>query len=330
MANSNVTPIEILPVSAVIATIGRPKTLSVTLRSLAEQSRQPLELLIVDASTDSQTARLCERRVPGLASVIRYVRAREAGAAVQRNEGVLLATQSVIAFFDDDIRFAPCCLQRLWLALDSDAALGGVSAMITNQQYGKPGIASRILFRLLHGRPEQTYAGRCIGPALNLLPEDADHLPDVVPVDWLNTTCTLYKREALPKPPFPTVFKGYSLMEDVALSLTVAGGWKLANARTARIIHDSQPGDHKNDVMRRSRMEVVNRHYVMTRVMRRQAIADYLRFGLLLAFSVATSLRSTSAIARLPRHLLGIVMGLADILRGATQNPSTRQHGLGL
>ncbi len=57
----------------------------------------------------------------------------------------------------------------------------------------------------------------------------------MVPVEWLNTTCTLYRREALPDPPFLSHFTGYSLMEDLALSLTVGKRWKLANARGLRI-----------------------------------------------------------------------------------------------
>ena len=144
---------------------------------------------------------------------------------------------------------------RLWQALQSDTALGGVNAMITNQQYGTPGRVSRTLFRLLHGKPEATYAGKCIGPALNLLPEDRPDLPEVVPVEWLNTTCTLYRWKAMPQPPFPEHFTGYSLMEDVTLSLIVGRNWKLANARTARIYHDSQPGTHKQDISARTKME---------------------------------------------------------------------------
>ena len=321
---------QLLPVSAIIATLGRPNVLGVTLRTLAAQSAQPQELLIIDASIDSKTALLCQTPIPGLASKMRYFRAHKRGAASQRNEGVRLASQPVIGFFDDDIRFAPNCLHRLWLALDSDTALGGVSAMISNQQYATPGMISRMLFRILHGRSERSYAGRCIGPALNLLPEDDDQLPDVVPVDWLNTTCTLYRREALPTPPFPPIFREYSLMEDVALSLAVAQQWKLANARTAQIIHDSQPGAHKSDILRRARMEVVNRHYVMTKVMRRERVTDYAKFGLLMAFSIASSMRSAAGVAQVPRQVVGIVMGLADILRGSIGRSARRRADLAL
>ena len=69
--------------------------------------------------------------------------------------------------------------------------------MITNQQYHSPGRLSRFIYWLLDGsRP--TYAGRILGPAVNLLPEDRDDLGEVVPVDWLNLGCTLYRRDACP------------------------------------------------------------------------------------------------------------------------------------
>jgi len=60
----------------------------------------------------------------------------------------------------------------------------------------------------------------------------------------------MYRREAIPSPPFPEHFSGYSMMEDLTLSLVVGRKWKLANARTARIYHDSQPGTHKSNSAR--------------------------------------------------------------------------------
>src|SRR5439155_12035068 len=152
-----------------------------------------------------------------------------------------------------------------------------VNAMIVNQRYQPPGLASWLMFTLMHGRRENSFAGRVIGPAINLLPEDRDDLPEVVPVEWLNLGCTLYRREVLPSPPFDPMFTGYSLMEDLALSSEVGRSWKLANARTARIYHDSQRGDYKSDVADIARMQLVNRHYVMTEILHRRRIGDYLR-----------------------------------------------------
>lgn len=308
---------EALPVSAIVPTYNRTKALWKTLTSLEDQQTLPTQLIVVDASDDSSTQEMViefARRVSTFCSV-RWVAAERRGAAAQRNQGVLIATQPVIWFFDDDIQFEPECVSRLWRALHSDPRLGGVNAMIRNQCYQKPGRLSRNLFGLLHGSKQESYAGMCIGPALNLLPEDSPDLPLIVPVEWLNTTCVLYKRNVLPHPPFSANFIDYSLMEDLALSLTIGQKWKLANARTARIIHDSQPGNHKNSRRIVARMSLVNRHYVMTQILGRTRLSDYVKLGILESFGIVTSLYSSAEWIHLPASIIGKCIAIKDIIK---------------
>jgi glycosyltransferase involved in cell wall biosynthesis len=308
-------PAELIPVSVVIPTQDRAAVLHRTLESLAAQSHQPAHIILVDASEDQATRSLCvERAIPGLGSEVIWLAAKKRGAAIQRNQGVHECRHSVIGFFDDDILFEPDCLARLWRALQSDACLGGVNAMITNQRYQAPGRVSRLMFRWMAGRPEESYAGRVLGPAVNLLPEDRDDLPGVVPVEWLNTTCTLYRREALPQPPFPDIFTGYSLMEDLALSLTVGTHWQLANARTARIYHDSQPGRHKDELAETSQMELVNRYYVMNKVMRQRGFQNYARLALWELFQLTSCVIDGRGGIGLWRVLRGKILGLCNII----------------
>jgi GT2 family glycosyltransferase len=286
-----------------------------TIESLAAQGVQPLEIIVVDASDNPKTQQICEEGVLGLSSQMRWIKSLECGAATQRNQGVAVATQSLIWFLDDDILFEPDCVRRLWSAIESDQQLGGVNAMIVNQRYQMPGAISRFMFTLMHGRAEKTFAGKVIGPAINLLPEDRDDLPDVVPVEWLNTTCTMYRREALPSPPFDSFFRGYSLMEDLALSIRVAErGWKLANVRTARIFHDSQRGEHKSDVAARAEMELINRHYVMTKVLRKRGSLDYLRFAGWEFFQLAALSSSSSGRKQLFPHIAGRLRAVRKIV----------------
>ena len=277
-----------IPISAIVPTRNRPTILGRTLESLAAQEVFPAELIVIDGSEDVLSRQLVEEytaQSPPDSKVI-WLAATELGAAAQRNQGVAIATQPIICFFDDDILFEPGCLERLWTALQRDTELGGVNATILNQQYGSPGRISRSVFRLLHGKDEQSYAGKCIGPAVNLLPEDRPDLPEVVPVEWLNLGCTLYRREALPEPVFPGQFTGYSLMEDLTLSLVVGRHWKLANARTARIFHDSQPGSHKENLVEVTQMQLVNRHFVMTEILGQKRFVDYLRLFMWEAFQL--------------------------------------------
>ncbi len=281
---------------------------------MAKQTLQPQEIIIADGSDNDATEQLCSSEISNLTSKVIYHPATAIGAATQRNQALAYATQNHIWLLDDDIILEPDCLAKLWQALQSDSKLGGVNAMITNQKYLPPGKITSILFRLLHGRCENSYAGKCIGPGLNLLPEDNPELPEVVTVEWLNSGCTLYRREALPEPLFPPVFIGYSLMEDLSLSLTVGKRWKLANARTARIFHDSQPGEDKNNPGVLAKMDLVNRHYVMTTVLNRATLQDYFKLTILQLFGIATSLISLRGWLNLPAILWGKIIAIAEII----------------
>ncbi len=304
-------------VSAIVATKARPMAFQRTFQSLAMQSAQPMAIIVVDASVDSDTRDICERGIQHLGSEVRWIKAAEQGAAAQRNQGVAVATQPLIWFFDHDVLFEPDCVRRLWSAIESDRQLGGVNAMIVNQRYQSPGAVTRLMFTLLNRGRENTFAGKVIGPAINLLPEDRYDLPDIVPVEWLNTTCTMYRREALPSPPFDSFFHGYSLMEDVALSIRVAErGWKLANARTARIFHDSQPGEHKCDAASRAEMELINRHYVMTKILRKCDFSDYIRLVAWELFQPAALSSSSSGRRELLSHIAGRLRAVRKIISG--------------
>lgn len=305
--------INTLPISAIIPTRNRSQVLARTLQSLSQQSIQPIEMIVIDGSTDDNTQNLCGNEFPELKTKIKYFRATEIGAATQRNQAMKYASQNAIWLMDDDILLEPECLARLWNALQSDSSIGGANAMITNQNYLPPGQISRRLFQFLHGRSETSYAGRCIGPALNLLPEDNPSLPEIVPVEWLNTTCTLYRKKSLPEPLFPDNFTGYSLMEDVTLSLMVGKKWKLVNARTAKIFHDSQSGDHKNNQNVLAKMELVNRHYVMTQILGRKQLLDYFKLFILQLFGIISALQSRKSFLALPAIFIGKLEGIMEI-----------------
>lgn len=304
----------ILNISALVATRNRSLYFVIMLKSLAQQSAQPIEMIVVDGSENDQTEIVCHSQILNLKTKIIYHRASEIGAATQRNQAMEYATQDCIWLLDDDITFEPNCVERLWQGLQSDSKLGGVNAMITNQRYLPPGNISRHLFRILHGRWESSYAGKCIGPGLNLLPEDNPNFPQVVSVEWLNTTCVMYRREALPDPLFPPIFTGYSLFEDLTLSLIVGKKWQLANARTARIFHDSQPGEHKNNLRVLAKMDLVNRHYVMTQILSRATVQDYLKLTILQLFNIAASLVSFRGWLSLPHILLGKLSAIKEII----------------
>jgi glycosyltransferase involved in cell wall biosynthesis len=289
--------------------------LQATFNSLARQNMQPAELIVIDASADEETKKVCELQLPGLQSKIIYLKASQKGAATQRNQGIEQAANPFILFCDDDILFEPFCLERLWKGINADNKAGGVNAMVTNQRYLKPGKATDFMYRLMNGERLSTYAGKCIGPAWNLLPEDDDSLPELVKVEWLNTTCTLYRREALPTPVFPNHFTGYSMMEDLTLSSIVGRKWNLYNARTARIFHDSQPGSHKNSVFELAKMELVNRQYVMKHVLHKSTFKNYLKMLCLELFFTSANAASLSGLKKLPSVIGGKISAVFAIIK---------------
>lgn len=276
-------------ISAIIPTATRSGALFETLKSLGQQHLQPAEIIIIDASQDEDTQNIARESFEGLRSTICYLKAEHAGAAVQRNQGISKACNPFILFMDDDIVFEKKCLELLWEVIQLDDRTGAVNAMITNQQYHQPGRLTRWMYRLMSGEKLQTYAGKCIGPAWNLLPEDNEQLPSAVQVEWLNTTCTIYRKEALPEPVFDVHFTGYSLMEDLALSLKTGKQWKLYNVRTARIFHDSQPGIHKSNVIELAKMELVNRYFIMTEILDKKALKYKIQLIIFQLFQIITS-----------------------------------------
>src|SRR5690349_10756331 len=124
-----------IPISAVIPTRNRVKTFARMLASLEGQDRVPAEMIVIDGSSDDATKTLLDEHAKALDALgckVVYQRAVKLGAATQRNQGIAVAREPVIAFFDDDIIFEEDCIERLWSALQTDSGLGGVNAMITN------------------------------------------------------------------------------------------------------------------------------------------------------------------------------------------------------
>ena len=156
---------DLIPVSVVIPTWNRAAVLRRTLESLAAQSSQPAQIILVDASEDQATHSLCvERSVPGLASEIVWQSAQMPGAASQRNQGVQSCRHAVIGFFDDDILFEADCVARSMARV----AIGSRPRWCERDDYQPAlptaGRISRFMFRMMAGRAEVSYAGRVWGP----------------------------------------------------------------------------------------------------------------------------------------------------------------------
>jgi GT2 family glycosyltransferase len=301
----------LIPVTAVVATLDRRHRLIQTLRSVLAQECVPAEWVVVDGSVDPVSAVDLPTRPEGV--TLHCLRATERGAAPQRNQGWAVATQPHILFLDDDIDLEAGCVSTLWQRLSDDPWLGGCSALIRNAPYHEPGRIFRWSLSLLGCPAHGSLAGRCSGPALNFLPSAPAGAGASDNVEWLNLGCTLYRADALPRPPFLPCFHGYSLMEDVALSLRVGQHWHLACPAGAWIQHESPPAAYKTPGWKRERMELVNRWYVMRVIQGRHGplwATRQLGYQLLM---LAGLLRSAAGWRRFPSALAGKVAGLASV-----------------
>jgi glycosyltransferase involved in cell wall biosynthesis len=92
--------------SVVIAAHNAAATIERTLRSVAAQTLQPKDVLVVDDDSSDQTARLAERSV----YPVEIVRVSFHNAAAARNAGVALAKGEWVAFLDSDDEWYPCHL----------------------------------------------------------------------------------------------------------------------------------------------------------------------------------------------------------------------------
>lgn len=301
--------------SMVIPTRNRYVRLVKTLRGLAGQAIAPEEVVVVVASDDlGEDDRLS---VEFSTSFINFsaVRAKETGAAVQRNQGVVQARGDLIGFCDDDVDFEPNCISSLRLFLAEHPPFVGVAATVVNQAPRRIGRITRGVLKQLDDKPGLDFDGRVVGPGLNLYPIFDPSGAVFRETEWLNLGTTIYRKAALPKPPFPVIFRGYSFGEDLALSCCLARAGKLAVLRDARIFHDSQTGDHKSDERAVARMDVINRFYIATTVLARPRVKSWCQLVVWYSFCFVANARRCSWSTFL-RRSVGTLEGLTKVVLG--------------
>jgi GT2 family glycosyltransferase len=255
-----------LAYTIVIATFERPTELARMLASVAEQTRRPESIIVVDSSRDEQTRAVVEAQVAILP--LRYERAVEASAAKQRNQGGRQVTTPLIAFIDDDARLFPDTCEKLCRAFDADAAgaIGGIAGRLTGSPRPVPRGLLWFYYRLQAGYNHPTYGGKLLGPAVNCYPSYTETDGELIPADWLSSTCVFYRTEAFQAELFPS-FSGYSFMEDVHLSARIARKHQVFFHSTALFEHDDAPSSWKRDLVPLARSRIRNQRAVARDVM---------------------------------------------------------------
>ncbi|HVS53815.1 MAG TPA: glycosyltransferase [Opitutaceae bacterium] len=231
------------PYSVVIATLHRAGPLQRVLASLAAQTQLPAATIVVDASNDTDTQRLCAQW-PGPLSV-RWVPAAARSAARQRNQGAELVATPLVCFMDDDIEFPPDTIEKL-LAPFADPAVGGVAGRISDLSHPVPRGLLWLYYRSQAGYAHPHYGGRVIGAGINLLPAFAAETDGLIAAEWLNSGLVVYRRELFDREKFPA-FDGYSFLEDAHLSYRIGRTHRLYFRGDAPYLHHDQPSSSDRD-----------------------------------------------------------------------------------
>jgi GT2 family glycosyltransferase len=258
---------ERLSYTPVIATYERPEDLGRALESLAAQTRPPEQTIIIDASRDERAKKVTEtmaKRLP-----IHYERAEVASAAQQRNQGARLVTTPLVAFMDDDATLEADACEKLCIAFENDPErrIGGVGARMSGEDRPAPGTLLWWYYRIQAGFVHPTYGGKLFGPAINCYPSYTEAAEqDLIPGDWLNSTCVFYRTEAFLEEKFPA-FTGYSFMEDVHLSARIAKRRRLYFHTSARFTHHDATSSWKRDFRGMARNRIRNQRLVAREIL---------------------------------------------------------------
>ncbi len=93
------------PVSCVISSFNQRERLLLNLRSIAEQSRRPAEVVVVDNASSDGSAAAVRAEFPDVRLV--EMPHPRFGACTTFNVGFRLATQEFVAILDDDVVLPP-------------------------------------------------------------------------------------------------------------------------------------------------------------------------------------------------------------------------------
>lgn len=116
-------------VSVVIPTHLRSHLLRESIASVAAQTLQPIELLVVDDANDPATQAVVAEADARLPFAVRYIANEAGGVCHSRNKGAEAATGRWIGFLDDDDLWHPPFLERLVGLAEQqrvELALGGL------------------------------------------------------------------------------------------------------------------------------------------------------------------------------------------------------------
>lgn len=304
------------PVSAIIATVGRPDLLRLCLESLAKQTVRISEVVVVhcgdDAATETVTNDPCWREAE---MDVRYFHYPERNCARQRNFAIQQATYDNLLLVDDDIEVDPHWVEELFKPIWTDARVGATMGRLINQPMATPTFFWRAYRILLHGSVKGFEPGRLVGAALpNGFPVEADA---PIPCEWIGGGASALRREAFESAGgFASFFTGSSPGEDLDLGYRLSRSWKVYYVPAAKCIHHQAPSG-REATERHQYLSMRSRFGILTITMGRNrvvALAHVGLWGLVQFLSEVASLRHGLLRSDLPRAWSGRLRGFVSCI----------------
>jgi GT2 family glycosyltransferase len=304
------------PVSAIIATVGRPELLRLCLESLAKQTVRIAEVVVVHCGSDSETLAIAkDTRWHDAGFEVRYFHHEERNCARQRNFAITQAKHDNLLLIDDDVEVDPHWVEELFKPIWGDRTVGATMGRLTNQPMATPTFFWRLYRRLLHGEVEGLKPGKLIGAALpNGFPTTADQ---PIPSEWIGGGASALRRDAFESVGgFASFFTGSSPGEDLDLGYRLSRKWKVFYVPAAKCIHHQAPsGREQSD--QHQYLSMRSRFGILTITMGKNRYAALAHIGLwaLVQFlSELASLRHGLSRPDLPRAWSGRLRGFLSCI----------------
>jgi GT2 family glycosyltransferase len=258
----------------------REKPLLKLLNSVKAQTLYPNEILIIDASTNTNTQNLLQ---VNHFDDLKYfkVEKKDKGLTKQRNFGINLVSKDseIICFLDDDIILKPTYFENLIETYKKKPDALAVGGYITNEviwnktsenkfysdkfyfdgwERTEPArFKLRRKFKLLPDAPPGYLPTFAHGRSIGFLPPSGK----IYPVELIMGGVSSYKREIFSKLKFSTYFEGYGLYEDADFSLRIAKFGNLYVNTNAQLSHHHNASGRPNQ-FKYGKMVVRNGWYV--------------------------------------------------------------------
>lgn len=235
----------------------RPKPLLDLLQSVQEQTLYPDEILIIDGSTNQETAFILKEN-PFLNLQYFAVTPKDRGLTKQRNFGIskVRSNMEIVCFLDDDIVLKPNYFETLLSTYNKYPEALGVGGYILNEtnfefvgENYKPTInefyfdgykqndGSRFIARKKFGLDSNVPPGFSPlfshGRSVGFLPPSGK----IYEVEQLMGGVSSFKKSVFEIQKFSTYFEGYGLYEDADFSLRLAKIGKLYLNTNAQLYH---------------------------------------------------------------------------------------------